>query len=333
MNEGEQLLELGEFGLIKRIAVQVKNASGVILGIGDDCAAIEPTPGLLTLTTADMLVEGVHFDLAFSDPLTLGRKALAVNLSDLAAMGANPRHFLLALAIPPSLSLEFIDRFIAGVLERANQFKICLIGGDTCASSAGLVIAITAMGEQAPAKIVQRAGAMVGDLIFVTGTLGDAALGLELLRGGERVGEAIDRHLDPIPRVVEGVALAEAKLPTAMIDVSDGLLADLGHILDRSKVGARLQLAAIPLSAAFLSSTPALGGDPNALALAGGEDYELLFTAPPDRKGDVVALLTKIGTPVSIIGEITADPGLAVIAADGSDYQVTAHGYNHFARR
>lgn len=333
MSEGEQLLELGEFGLIERIAAQVRNASGVILGIGDDCAAIEPTAGLLTLTTADMLVEGVHFDLAFCDPLTLGRKALAVNLSDIAAMGGNPRHFLLALAIPASLSLEFIDSFIAGVLARANQFKVSLIGGDTCASLAGLVIAITAMGEQAPAKIVQRAGAKVGDLIFVTGTLGDAALGLELLRRGKRGGEAIARHLDPTPRVVEGVALAEAKLPTAMIDVSDGLLADLGHILDRSKVGARLQLAAIPLSAYFLRSTLALAVEPNALALAGGEDYELLFTAPPDRKDDVVALLTKIGTPVSIIGEITAGPGLVVIAADGSDYRVSAHGYNHFARR
>ncbi|MCM2358094.1 MAG: thiamine-phosphate kinase [Geobacteraceae bacterium] len=325
-----RLKELGEFGLIDRIAGRVPRRAGVRIGIGDDAAALEPSPGCVTLVTTDMLLEGVHFDLALCDPLTLGRKSLSVNLSDIAAMGGRPRHCLLSLAVPHDLPVEFLDRFIAGFLERAAEFEVTLVGGDTCASRGGLVVAVTVMGEQRPERVVTRGGARPGDLVFVTGTLGDSALGLKLLRQGERQGGAVLKHLDPPPRVREGLALAEAEIPTAMIDVSDGLLADLGHILDLSGVGARLELARLPLSPPLTARTPNLGADPFLLPLAGGEDYELLFTAPPDRQGAAQSALAPLGTRLSVIGEITAE-GMRVIAGDGSDYPVAVRGYNHFS--
>lgn len=325
-----RLAELGEFGLIDRIAGRVPRQAGVRIGIGDDAAALEPTPGCVSLVTTDMLLAGVHFDLALCDPVTLGRKSLAVNLSDIAAMGGRPRHCLLSLAVPRDLPVEFLDRLTTGFLEVAAEFDVALVGGDTCASLGGLVISVTVMGEQRPERVVSRSGARRGDLIFVTGTLGDSALGLKLLRAGERGGAAVLRHLDPTPRVREGLALAEAGLPTAMIDVSDGLLADLGHILDLSGVGAGVELARLPLSPAFTAQMPGLGNDPFLLPLAGGEDYELLFTAPPDRKDAVTEALAPLGTAVSVIGEITV-AGLRVVGADGSDYPVAARGFNHFS--
>jgi thiamine-monophosphate kinase len=254
-----------------------------------------------------------------------------VNLSDIAAMGARPRHFLLSLAIPRALPVEFIDGFIAGMLERAGESDVVLIGGDTCSSRDGLVISVTAMGEQQPGKVVRRCGAAPGDLVWVTGVLGDAALGLELLRRGEREGEAVARHLDPAPRVREGLALAELGLPTAMIDVSDGLIADLGHILEESGVGATLNLAQLPLSGTFQREVSAVARDPFVFPLAGGEDYELLFTAPPAREAAVKDVLKGCGVQASVIGEITGDGELTVLDADGSDYPVTARGYNHFS--
>ncbi len=186
-----RLKEIGEFGLIDRIARRVPRKAGVPIGIGDDAAAINPTPGCVTLVTTDMLVEGVHFDLALCDPITLGRKSAAVNLSDIAAMGGRPRHCLLSLAIPQDLPVEFLDGFLTGLLERAQEFDVALVGGDTCSSRGGLVISITLMGEQLPDLVVSRRGAQPGDLIFVTGTLGDSALGLNLLRKGERSGAAV----------------------------------------------------------------------------------------------------------------------------------------------
>jgi len=325
-----RLKELGEFGLIDRIAGRVTRKAGVRIGIGDDAAALEPSPGQVTLASADMLVEGVHFDLALCDPVTLGRKSLAVNLSDIAAMGGIPRYALLSLAVPQDLSVEFLDGFTTGFLEVAAEFDVTLVGGDTCASPGGLVVSVTVMGEQFAERVVTRSSARPGDLIFVTGTLGDSALGLKQLREGKRAGAAVRRHLDPLPRVREGMVLAEAGLPTAMIDVSDGLLADLGHILDLSKVGARLELDRLPLSPAFAACMPELGDDPFLLPLAGGEDYELLFTAPPGRADAVREALAPLGTRLSVIGEITTS-GLRVVGADGSDYPVAVRGYSHFS--
>jgi thiamine-monophosphate kinase len=326
------LKELGEFGLIGRIAAKVLQRSGVKIGIGDDAAAIEPGEGLLTLITTDMLLEGIHFDLSLCDPVTLGRKSLSVNLSDIAAMGGIPRHFLLSLAVPKHISVEFLDGFIEGVLERGDQFGVTLIGGDTSSSQTGLVISVTVIGEQYPDLIVKRCGARPGDLIYVTGTLGDAALGLVLLKAGVRGSAATDRHLDPLPRVREGIKLAEAGIPSAMIDISDGLLSDLGHILDLSGVGARLYLEKLPLSDDYREKQPLFLDDPLLLPLSGGEDYELLFTTPPGKKTAVHSALNETGIRFVEIGEITACGGLSLFTASGSEYPVKDMGYDHFSR-
>jgi thiamine-monophosphate kinase len=333
LKDGVDLGKLGEFGLIDRIARQVSAGTGDVLGIGDDAAAFTPSPGLLSLITTDMLVEGIHFDLSFCDPLSLGRKALSVNLSDIAAMGGAPRYFLLSLAIPPAVTLDFLDNCIRGILQRAEQFGVRLIGGDTCSSSGPLVLSLTVLGEQPPDTLVRRSGARPGDRICVTGTIGDSALGLRLLQQGEREGNSIVRHLDPEPRVLEGRALAEATIPSSMIDLSDGLLADLGHILDLSAVGARIYSEALPLSLDFRERFPTLTEEALSLAVAGGEDYELLFTVPPEKIPKIFPLLDKLGTPVSVIGTITDKLTVAVIGPDGREISLDRKGFDHFSDR
>ncbi len=322
--------DLGEFGLIARIAGRVGPGPDVEIGIGDDAAATRPGAGKWMLTASDMLVEGVHFDLSLCDPVTLGRKSLSVNLSDIAAMGGEPRHFLLSMAIPSCISVEFLDDFTRGMLGVAEEFGVTLIGGDTCSSRGGLVISLTVIGEQAPERIIRRRGAVPGDTVFVTGYLGDSALGLDLLKKGEKGNFATDKHLDPIPRVREGIALAEAGIPTAMIDVSDGLLADLGHILECSGTGARLDLEKIPLSSFFRGKCSPLSDLAYSTALAGGEDYELLFTAPPSAEAGIEAISARFRTPVTAIGEITSGGGVTVIFR-GSPYEIFGSGFNHFA--
>ncbi|MBP1753006.1 MAG: thiL [Geobacteraceae bacterium] len=281
----EDMRELGEFGLIDRIAAKIVPGRGVALGIGDDAAAVEQANGVLTLSTSDMLVEGVHFDLSLCDPGTLGRKSLAVNLSDIAA---------------------------------------------TCASPAGMVISITLLGEQVPEKIVRRNGACTHDLIFVTGTIGDSALGLQLLRQGHTLGPAVARHLDPSPRVREGQALAVAGLATSMIDVSDGLLGDLQHLLDNSSVGALVYLDKIPVSHQYRQYFRQECGEFYSVALTGGEDYELLFTAPPCQRHDIISLFAKLGTPLAEIGEVTSERRVCVISPEGTVLPVEKKGYDHF---
>ena len=322
-----KLAQLGEFGLIDRIKAKVAASPSVPIGIGDDAAALLPTPGTVTLITSDMLLEGVHFDLSFCDPQSLGRKSLSVNLSDLAAMGAQPRQFLLSIALPAEIPLEFLDGFMTGVMEQAERFGVTLVGGDTCASKGGLAISITALGEQRPERVVTRSGALPGDLICVSGSVGDAAAGLAELRRGVREGGLVSRQLDPQPRVELGVALAELGLASAMIDVSDGVLADLGHICEMSGVGARLDLAKLPLSDQYRA---ACGADPYAMALSGGEDYELLFCVPRTAAAGLEVLFARLGITVSLIGEITDGDGVALVAADGGAYTAARRGFNHF---
>ncbi|HEU0264440.1 MAG TPA: thiamine-phosphate kinase [Geobacterales bacterium] len=326
-----KLAELGEFSFIDRLARQVPPASGVVTGIGDDCAVTGMTSGTVTLTTTDMLLEGIHFDLSFTDPHRLGRKSLAVNLSDVAAMGGVPRFALLSLALPASMEVEFLDCFMAGFLDQARQFDVALIGGDTCASAGGFVISVTVMGEGVPGKVVRRRGARPGDAIYVTGTLGDSALGLEQLRRGVRQGEGVNRHLDPLPRVREGAFLAASAGISAMIDISDGLLADLGHILDQSVVGGVVELNRLPLSPELQQVVAAGGDDPYALPLAGGEDYELLFTAPLSSATVIHEVMRLFGTKVTAIGEIASQPGLTVKGGDGAIYPLKRRGYDHFS--
>ncbi|QEM69174.1 thiamine-phosphate kinase [Geobacter sp. FeAm09] len=330
--------ELGEFGLISRIASGAANGRGVITGIGDDAAVTALSPGMQLLTSTDMLLEDVHFRRAWHDPCRLGRKSLAVSISDIAAMGGIPRWALLSLAIPPDLSLEFLDAFTRGFLAVAAEHGVALIGGDTCSSRAGLVISVTIMGEQEPAKVVRRSGARPDDDIWVTGTLGDAALALESLEKGEfpphvtaQERECLaSRLLDPSPRAAAGRALAEAGLVSAMIDVSDGLLADFGHIAEQSACGGAIRLDTLPLSPAFRAALHAPSSSPHDLALAGGEDYELAFTAPVANREKIAQLMKKSGIDARPVGIVTALPGVTAVFADGSAYAPQHKGYNHF---
>lgn len=326
-----KLTAVGEFGFIDRIRGKVSGNPAVLLGIGDDAAAVVLTPGMVLLATADLLAQGVHFDLAWHDPVSLGRKALAVNLSDIAAMGGIPRFALLSLAIPEDFSLEYLESFMSGFLEGADRFGVALIGGDTSSSQAGFVINVTLLGEQYPERVIKRGGAGCGDLVCVSGTVGDSALGLHSLRAGSLCGESVQRHLDPLPRVELGRILAERGVPSAMIDISDGLHADLLHILKASSVGAKICLDTLPLSDNFSKSVAKNSPDYYRIPLAGGEDYELLFTLPPAKLKAAESAASLAGIAVTVIGEITAEPGLHLAFADGSSYEAEIHGYDHFA--
>jgi len=318
---------MGEFELIQRFFTRAaRRASAVPLGIGDDCALLAPRPGMQLAVSTDMLVEGRHF-LSTVPPDRLGHKALAVNLSDLAACGAEPLAFTLALALP-RIDEAFLEGFARGLFALADAHGIDLIGGDTTAGP--LNIAITVFGEVPAGQALLRSGARAGDALWVSGTPGDARLALEAFRGSlslagddfEHVRRAMEQ---PQPRVTLGLALRG--LATAAIDVSDGLLGDLGHVLARSQVGARVQLDALPRSA-VLARQP-LDVQRQCL-LHGGDDYELLFTAPPARDADVLAAGRASGVRVSRIGRIEAETGLRVF--DGATpLAEAARGFDHFA--
>ena len=300
-------------------------------GIGDDAAVTALSTGMQLLTSTDMLLEDVHFRRVWHDPYRLGRKSLAVSISDIAAMGGIPRWGLLSLAIPSALPLDFVDEFIRGFLAMAAQNRVALIGGDTCSSRSGMVISVTVMGEQLPDRIVRRSGAAPDDDIWVTGTLGDAALGLQLLESGETVpDELLTRLLDPNPRVSVALALAEAGLATAMIDVSDGVLADYGHIAEQSGGGGCIRLDALPLSSAFRRHTTNLPVIPYVLALSGGEDYELCFTAHRSDREKIGECVKKCGIAVTRIGIVTSSPGVTAVNLDNTPYSPQTKGFNHF---
>jgi thiamine-monophosphate kinase len=328
-----KLAELGEFGFIDRISRAAKAGAGVRLGIGDDCAALTLPPGELLLTTTDLLIEQVHFRREWTDLRTLGRKSVAVNVSDIAAMGGAPRHLFLGLAVPAEASVEGLDEFLAGFLEAADHYGATLVGGDTCGSPGPLLISVTAEGTVPEGHLVCRSGARPGDAVYVSGTLGDSGLALQLLLAGEAPDPFLARrHHDPEARTGLGRALAQATIPTSMIDISDGLLADLRHLLESSQVGAMIEAAALPLSAPFrraLEAEPAL----LELALAGGEDYELLFTVAPEREADLAALAKSAELPVTRLGRITGpEAGLTVLDRAGHPIRTRKAGYDHFGR-
>ncbi len=330
--------DLGESGLIRRIASACCTPHpSIACGIGDDAAALTLTGRHLLLTTCDLLLQDVHFDLGLTDPFSLGMKALAVNLSDIAAMGGTPRFFLVSLGLPPHLPLQFVDDLYRGMMLRAGEFDVRLAGGDTNASPRQLVIDVTVMGEILPDRLVRRSGARSGDAIWVTGTLGDSALGLSLLRRERQRLPLADftslaaRHLTPQPRVREGRMLAEQKIASSMIDISDGLLADLTRVLAASGKGATISLAGLPLSDDFVRCPVPEGERKIDYSLAGGEDYELLFTVPPDRDGELQRLAGHFAAPVTRIGEITDGGGLLVLDAQHKPYDIRRVGFDHFS--
>ncbi|MCO8248219.1 thiamine-phosphate kinase [Comamonas thiooxydans] len=323
---------MGEFDLIRRYFQRpVRRAA---LGVGDDCALLAPAPGMQLAISSDMLVEGRHF-FADVNPRLLGHKALAVNLSDLAASGARPLAFTLALSLPRA-DEAWISEFAAGLLALADAHECELIGGDT--TGGPLNICITVFGEVPAGQALLRSGARAGDEIWVSGNLGDARLALEAMLGhvqlpAELLQQARQRLEAPTPRVALGLALRG--IASSALDVSDGLLGDLGHILELSSVGATVDSrCTTPLmAAAAYPQSDAWQFDSKLqqqCTLAGGDDYELCFTAPAARHADVLAAGTTSGTTVHRIGRIDAEPGLRVIDTDGALLQNRWKSFDHF---
>jgi thiamine-monophosphate kinase len=328
-----KLSDLGEFGLIGRIRnLSSQRNSSTLIGIGDDAAAVKISPSHIMLVTTDLLLEDVHFDLSYTDYYSLGWKSAAVNLSDIAAMGGIPRFCLTALGIPAALSAECIYDFYRGFNKFLRTHNAVLIGGDTCSSRTGLFVSITAIGEAKKSDIITRAGARPDDRIFVTGTLGDSAAGLELLRAGGKGGEAsgakrlLQKHLRPVPPLQAGRTIADSGCASAMIDISDGLSSDLSHICSRSGVGADVLVDRIPLSRSLLKMSGKLSKPPLQYALAGGEDYELLFTVPQSR----LTKLRSLKIPVTEIGMITAGKTVSAVDSAGKKRPLQPAGYDHF---
>ena len=315
-----------EFDLIAKHFTRA--TPGAVLGVGDDCALLAPTPGMQLAVSSDMLLEGRHFSPQDS-PAGIGHKSLAVNLSDLAAMGATPRWATLSIALPTADD-AWLTAFARGFFRIADLHGIELVGGDT--TRGALTISITVMGEVPPGQALRRDGAQVGDDVWVSGVIGSAALALAY-RQGRLFMEQVDaaRVLPalylPTPRVELGIALRG--IASSAIDISDGLLADLGHILERSRVGATLEFAALPtLPVVQTYLEHAVARD---CVLAGGDDYELCFTAPAGKRNAVRAAAEVTGVAVSRIGQIHAAPGLTVRDADGQPLPFEHTGYDHFA--
>lgn len=313
----------GEFDLIARIRQRAAARGDVALGIGDDCALLAPPPGMQLAVTMDALNVGVHFppDTA---PADLGWKALAVNLSDLAAMGAQPAWGTLSLSLPQG-DVAFVDGFFDGFFALAAQHGFALVGGDT--TRGPLSIAITAHGLIEPGQALRRDGARVGDGIWVSGTLGDAAGALRQWQAGAPMSPALQARLDrPTPRVALGRALRG--IASSCIDVSDGLLADLAHICRASGVGAEVDVDALPASAALHAAFEP--GTRRVLQAAGGDDYELCFTVPATAADALGKALAEAGTGATRIGTVTAGAGVRPVLA-GAAWSAPATGWQHFA--
>jgi thiamine-monophosphate kinase len=315
---------IGEFDLIARWFT--RPARNAVLGVGDDCALVAPSPGMQLAVSTDTLVEGRHF-LSTVPPDALGHKALAVNLSDLAACGAAPLVFTLALTLP-RVDEIFLDGFAQGLFALADEQGIELAGGDTTAGP--LAIGITVLGQVPPGQALLRSGARAGDALWVSGTLGDARLALEAFRGtvaldGAAFEAARSRMERPTPRVALGLALRG--VATSAIDLSDGLVGDLGHVLARSRVGATLDVDTLPAGSALAAQPPALRRE---CMLAGGDDYELLFTAPPAAHDAVLAAGARARTAVTRIGRIDAQPSLRIVDREGCAIDARRAGFDHF---
>lgn len=315
-----------EFDLIARYFT--RPAPGAVLGVGDDAALMRITPGMELAVSTDMLVAGRHF-LPDADPYQLGHKALAVNLSDLAAMGARPRWATLSLALPAADEV-WLEAFSRGFFDLAEHHGVDLVGGDTTRGPLNLCVSI--LGEVAMGQALRRDGAQVGDDVWVSGSLGGAALGLRYLLGeveltADEAASCQERLHVPVPRLALGQALVG--VAHGAVDISDGFMADLGHILERSGTGAEIhfgQLPAHPAVTARMESPLA-----RQCLLAGGDDYELCFTAPPSRAQEVLAAGIQAGVEVARVGRITAVQGLHVLGADARAMKLEMRGYDHFA--
>ncbi len=332
---GNTIAPLGELALIERLRRLVPTAGrGVTVGVGDDTAVLQFDGQVLA--TCDVQVEGVHFVLDLCRPADIGWRALAVNLSDIAAMGGTPRFGLVSLAMPPDTLLTTVDGIYTGIAELASTHGVVIVGGNLSGTSGPLVIDLTLLGDAG--RVVRRAGARPGEGVWVTGTVGKAGAGLYVLRHPEVRAPGADTLVDayrrPVPRVEAGRALANTAAVTAMIDTSDGTASDLLHLVEASGVGVRLDLGRVPLAEGLPALAHAAGRDPAAWALGGGEDYELLFAAGPAFDVGAPDFARTIGVPLTRIGEILPlDEGRWVVERGGRRVPLQASGWDHFRRR
>jgi thiamine-monophosphate kinase len=325
--------DIGEFGLIQRIrSWMAASRKDLIRGIGDDVAVME-MGGKALLATTDILIEGIHFHQSWIDPFSLGKKAILVNVSDIAAMGGIPKYFLISLGLPKSLPVFYVSQLYHGLKEGAKSFRADLVGGDTSLSSK-IILNIALLGEGKKQNLLFRNGAKVGNDLWVSGTLGDSALGLKMLRKNRARDTSktlIERHLSPTPRLHLGQALANHHLATAMIDVSDGLLIDTSHLLEESGVGVLLFEDTIPLSKEYRKFVRLYSRNPYRLALTGGEDYELLFTAPRENRERISSLSRSLKLSLARIGEILPKKRRLLVARRGGKIcSPSSLGFDHF---
>ena len=325
-----KLSRLGEFGLIEKIRRSTPKGRGVRLGIGDDAAWVANPTGF-SLITADLLIEGIHFDFSWTTMFDLGFKTLAVNLSDIAAMGGVPAYLMLSLGIPAQFDSKKIAGFYRGIGALAAKSGVALIGGDTNMATSFLASACVI--GHAPYRPISRRGAKPGNDVYVTGTLGDSALALQFLKTGTgptkpRHSQLYARHHRPTPRLITGRLLAKERLATAMIDISDGLVQDLGHICQASHIGSVVLAESLPLSPAYRRLAGAAG---LSLALTGGEDYELLFCARRRDRESIRQLQGRAKVAITRIGRcVAAKQGITVLDGLGSPLDIPATGHDHF---
>ena len=324
----------GEFEIIAKYFAPLTGGAPGAEGLTNDGAVLTPRPGLGLVVTVDAMVAGVHF-LPDDPPETLGRKLLRVNLYDLAAMGARPLGYLLVTAFPKGTDESWIAEFAAGLAQDQAEFGVHLMGGDTVSTPGPLTLSLTAFGEAAPAQVLHRSGARDGDDIYVSGDLGGAALGLKVLRGEvQNLSEAdrdlaVRRYRVPEPRLRLGQALAARGLASAALDVSDGLMADLGHIAKASGLSATVEAEAVSLPPALVRALGS-GRELWAAVLSGGDDYELLFTAAPAMAAAITDLSRDLDLPLTRIGRMSAGQGTRVLDGRGQEMALSSSGWTHF---
>jgi len=311
---------VGEKSLIERIRRRARGGAAVVTGIGDDCAVLRVPAGHELLVTTDFTLENVHFRREWHPPEVVGWRCLTRGLSDIAAMGGEPRAAFLSLAVGADVPQKWVDRFLAGLLEAAEEFRVPLAGGDTAQSAGGIQADIVVVGSVPKGEAILRSGARPGDQIYVTGELGGSAAAIARLREGRVRAADYERHFHPSARVEVGQWLRRRGLASAMIDISDGLSTDLEHICEESGMGAEIEIAAIPRARVGRPAQP-VGFD---LALHGGEDYELLFASAKKIPAKVA------GVPATRIGRITRKRGMVLILQNGQRQRLAARGWEHF---
>ncbi|MGD8254568.1 MAG: thiamine-phosphate kinase [Syntrophobacterales bacterium] len=329
-----KLKDIGEFGFIERIkgGCLIRNEN-VIIGIGDDSCVFKTSAEVASLLTTDMLVEQIHFLLEAIPPYQLGRKSLAVNMSDIAAMGGTPKEAVLSVAIPDTVDLEYLDALYDGMKAMAKEFEVNLLGGDTTSSPGPLIINIALVGEAQKEEVLYRSTAKVGDVVFLTGPVGSAAAGLDIIlkgRGADEWEELIEAHHNPYPQIKTGRIIASMKVANSLIDVSDGVAADLGHICTESKLGAIIEEEMIPTTAQFRAYCAKFQENSRHLSLHVGEDYVLLGTVPEESATRLQKALESNGCQFHPVGKTVAESGLRLEGSDGSVEVIGAIGWDHF---